>query len=294
MALPDGVTELKPGEGEEGAVVSNVDDLSDDVLAGLVDGPIRATPTDELEEPDVPTLIEETEVADEPEKEPEPVAAEPEPEQAEEVQAPTADEIMRMRVEFLESQMNHWRQAHDKLAGEYGRLKREAMAGGTKHRTAQSDYIPGDDGDTSPDIVELRREIQELREAEKTRRMDAANRAVYEEGQAFSAKFPDVKNLQQELMGELQKRYSLVQEALETADPDRARQAVREAMFELYYAVKLAKAQQATQKAGRVEEVKKRKLAASVSGGGSRRAAPAKARTVEDLSDDQLKALIDA
>lgn len=264
-----------------------------------LDAPLEDTSTDDLKkiiDGEVPEEVEqEPEEKAAPEPEPEPQATEP-PEEKEET--PSELELMRLemeRLKVLAEKAEHFRQAHDKLTGEYGNLNRKYL---DAVRTRQKDT--GDYGVQSDELDEVKAELDRLREADRRRAVDEANRALIEEAQSFTTQYPDVKDYSDDIRKHLESRYPLVQEALEAADPQRVRQITRDLVREAYFSArenalrtKLAEAEEKRKKAN--ETIKDRKLAASASSsGGTRVAKRVPPVDLKTMPLDDLKKLVDS
>lgn len=265
----------------------DVSDLNDDELRALVDGPMDDQSSGSESEPEPepePTGGDEVkETVTEGEK---PLSQEPEPDPLEAMKL----EIERLKI--LAEKAEHYRLMHDKLSGQYGDLNR-------RYRDMQAGTRGGGDLDATDDIESIKSKLSAIEERERKRMRDEASRAVMEEAQAFATKFPDISEYGDKIKEHLGQRYHLVQEALETGDPDVARNTVRDLVRDAYFtaretALRDRIAQAEAKRADAAKELQRRKTEASMSGrGGQKVAQAARPTSLKDLSDDDLRRLVD-
>jgi len=304
--LPAGVEVMDFDDdlGDTVADESAIAALSDDELNDLLDSDEpRDEPVDEdepeaegevadEEEAEAPPEEESTEEATEGESEAE---AEPEPEI-------TALDLERFRREQAEIRAEHFKLAHDKLSGKYGELKKRADR--PYEPTVSTDHDEDAyDGQPAQRSSRTRLEsvVEELRQSHKQTQLENAHRAFQATGQAFHEQHPEIKADQafRDRMAEaLGSRAAIVQEALDSVDPDAIARTTNYVLTDAYMEVKgkMLEEQIARRSTDQASDLKTRKKAARVSGS-TGKASPSKAKnykSLEDMPDDVLAAAIDA
>ena len=268
----------EPEEEEDGEVEVSDDGVSDD-------------PEPEEEEEDVPEE-ESAKEATEGESEAE---AEPEPEI-------TALDLERFRREQAEIRAEHFKLAHDKLSGKYGELKKRAdrLYEPTVSTDHDEDAYDGQPAQRSS-RTRLESVVEELRQSHKQTQLENAHRAFQATGQAFHEQHPEIKGDQafRDRMAEaLGSRAAIVQEALDSVDPDAIARTTNYVLTDAYMEVKgkMLEEQIARRSTDQASDLKTRKKAARVSGStGKPSTSKAKSyKRLEDVPDDVLAAAIDA
>lgn len=276
-------------------------ELTDDQLRALVDGTFPAMDDDE------PTAT--TVGAQEPTEEQKVVSddsgIEAAPDNGDD-DVPSELDLLKLRVERLqaaEDRAAHFQRAHDKLTGEYGRVNQELLR--LKSRS-MTDNLPDATDEAGYDRTESRasqavlKRLEAMENWQREWRMSEANRALMEEAGEFRAKFPDAADYQQDMVPILSERQQLITEALETADPSRVRSIARDVMRDAYFTAKenrlRARMEEAEKRrTANRERLERQKVSAGVSAtGGTRVATKQRPRSLKDLSDDELKELVDA
>ena len=146
------------------------------------------------------------------------------------------DSVYRAEIDQISAEAEHWKKAHDKLAGKHGReIKRlrqqiEALERGKVKRGARRDYDDQDiDDDDDVDDVDVRRSgsdgVDRLAELEERRQLRESQRecaGVFDSTvRAFEAKFP--KLTAETVRGVarfIQEHKPEVARAIATGDPD--------------------------------------------------------------------------
>ena len=185
----------------------------------------------------------------------------------------------------LETKLEQLTLHNSRLAGQIGELRKTQSRAGTEYAE-----IPQDD----ERIVELRRTVQELKDAQRS---EARGRAVSEEIQAVLAK-PYLKGVDQAFVAAATQKYDAAwNEAISEEDPDLARLNARTVLLSVAAEARRNQLDKATTAARErsVEQTRvatSAKLKASVSGGGS--AAVAAPRVaLKDKSLAEMAAMLD-
>jgi hypothetical protein len=276
--------------------MSEFEKLSDEELLGVIESGQVPEPTEEApdEEPEAEaSKTEEIEAAEETEE------ASPEDDSPERDEPKGLDPSeIQERLRLAEDQAFRARmEAHSsRLAGKIGFLQQELK----KARSEGPAPVDGDD-----DVSLLRREIHELRSqlasgAQAGEHDEGIRQAAIQEAQQFLQDWPEREMFSQEIEQVSPQFTDHYERALQAYSPEEARANVREVLTKLQVAAMRQAVKRAGEHTAQLKEHSKqvtnqKKRLSAKSGASGKRAAPKRTpKTMADLTDDQLKALMDS
>jgi len=266
-------------------------------LADLTKAEERKPEDDEEEETETEEETESEEAGDEDETGEEEKEEGDEEEKEEEVV--TASDLLKLQNKRLEDEREHFKTAHDRLAGKYGdeigKLKRQLREGAERPREreeARHEY--SEEREDHPTLQRVEARLRDLDARDARRAVDDADHAVALEGQAFSRKFEDAKAYQEPVMKALEEAWPSIQEAIADGNAELARTRTRGVMLESYYNARESEMQ------GRIAEAEERKAAqedkhrtakklATPAGAGTRRSGPKPPKRPEEMTEAELE-----
>jgi len=291
-------TESRPSSDEtDGQDPYGLASLSDDEVLKLVnkdeddktEDDARAEPTDQ---PEVEADVQDTN-ADE--------STEQSEDSSQDDAVPSEADLLKLQVDQLKAQAEEgelWRKRHDSLTGKYGQLKQE-------YERFKSGMRVTDEPDQDLADSRLARVDARLREFEERERIESdlreaaakAHSAMESEARAFLADHPDFSEHADYIKAYFDQRSDRVQSIISSLDSDFVRDGLRTMLRNAYAEARLTKARtlaEARQKEEQ-ERQRRRKVSASAStSGGTRVAEALKPKSLKDLSDAELKALVDS